>query len=169
MSIKINVPVLAETTNLVVGTAVEISGTIYAARDAVMPKLVKLINDNQIDGFPMNFHGAAILHSAFSPAGFGPTSSNKEEIESAIGTLSKAGVRLHMGKGALKQETIEEMEKYGSIFIVVPPISALLQDRLISMETIAFHEEGMEALHELKIDRLPGIVAASKGASLFDK
>ena len=169
MVIKIETPIITDFSDAVIGTAVEISGIVYTARDAVMPKLINVINGNQMEDFPMKFQGAAIMHTAFSPAGYGPTSSNKEEIESAMGILSKAGVKLHLGKGAIKQKTIDEISKYGAMFIVVPPVSALLQDRLIQKKVIAFKEEGMEALHELTVIRLPGIIAAANGLSIFNR
>lgn len=169
MALVITTPRTTDFEGLVAGTAVEISGIVYTARDAVMPKLADLIRDGKTEGFPMDFPGAAVMHTAFSPAGYGPTSSNKEEIESYMGLLSRAGVRFHMGKGAIKQETIDEISKYGSVFIVVPPVSALLQERLIKKRVIAFEEEGMEALHELTVSGIPGIIAAARGKSIFDR
>ena len=111
----------------------------------------------------------AIMHTAFSVAGYGPTSSNKEEIESMMGTLSEHGIKYHLGKGAIKQNTIDEISQHGSIFIVVPPTTALLQDRLLAKKVVAFEEEGMEAMFELHVKEIPGIVAAANYKSIFDK
>lgn len=169
MIMKIEVPLLGKLSKAAVGTPVEISGIVYTARDAVLPKIAKMIKDNTIEQFPVSLKGAAILHTAFSPAGFGPTSSNKEEIEGTMGILSEAGVRLHLGKGNIKQDTINEISRHGSVFIVVPPVSALLYSRLISKKVVAFPEEGMEAMHELKIEGLPGVIAAANGQSIFSK
>jgi fumarate hydratase subunit beta len=55
------------------------------------------------------------------------------------------------------------------MFIVIPPITALLQKRLISKRIVAFQEEGMEAMHELIVDKIPGIVAAANGKSIYNK
>ena len=132
-----------------------------------MPKIASLVHNDALDKLPISLKGAAIFHTAISRAGFGPTSSNKEEIENAMGIISKAGVRIHMGKGCLKQETIYDLAKYNAIYIVVPPVSALLQDRMISKRVAAFKEEGIEALFELTVRDLPGIIAAAKGKSIF--
>jgi len=166
---NIKTPFVGNLERISVGDRVEISGIIYTARDAVMPKLTEVINNGALTDFPVSLKGAAIMHTAFSPAGYGPTSSNKEEIEGAMGLLSEAGVRFHLGKGALKQETVDLISKFGSFYVVVPPISALLQDRLISKRVVAFEEEGMEAFHELVVDRIPGVIAAAHGKSIFDK
>lgn len=164
---NIDVPMLNSSINLQLGDRVEISGVIYTARDAIMPKLVDMINNGSIHDLPVKLSGAVIMHTAFSLSGFGPTSSNKEAIESAMGTLSKAGVKIHIGKGALKQETVEEVSKYGAVYVVAPPVSALLQSRLVSKKVVAFKDEGMEALHEISVKNLPGIVAAANGQSIF--
>jgi len=168
MILKIDTPVQGKLpSEAVAGVRVEISGIVYTARDAVMPKITRLIREASLADLPMNLKGAAIMHTAFSPAGFGPTSSNKEEIEDSMGLLSEAGVKIHLGKGAIAQETVNEIAKYGSIFIVVPPVSALLQSKLISKKIIAFEEEGMEAVHELVVSGLPGVIAAANGQSVF--
>ena len=167
---KIKTPILSnELDDITIGDKVEISGIIYTARDAVITKLKKMINEESLHKLPISLEGIAIFHTAFSIAGFGPTSSNKEEIESGMGILSKVGVKLHLGKGEISKKTIDEMAKYNSVFIVVPPITALLQERLISKKLIAFPEEGMEAMYELKVDRIPGIVATINGKSIYDR
>ncbi len=165
----INTPYKGNVYELHIGDRVEISGVIFTARDAVMAKLEKIISINELSKQPFSLQGSAIMHTAFSVAGYGPTSSNKEEIEGMMGVLSEKGVKFHLGKGAIKQVTVEELDKYNSIFVVIPPISALLADRLISKRVIAFPEEGVEAMHELVVERLPGIVAVAHGKSIFDK
>ncbi len=167
MVIKINTPLSEGILDAEVGNRVEISGIVYTARDAILPKMIKLIKDGAITQLPITLKGAAIMHTAVSPSGFGPTSSNKEEIESAMGILSEAGVRLHIGKGVIKQQTVNDISNYGAAFVVVPPVSALLQSRLISKRVIAFKEEGMEALYELTVRDMPGIIAAANWLSIF--
>ena len=167
--LKILTPITKKIVTAVVGERVEISGIIYTARDAIMPKISKLIENDMFDRLPIIFEGAAILHTAVSHAGFGPTSSNKAEIEGSMGLLSKAGVKLHLGKGAIQQKTVDIITKYDAIYVVVPPVSALLQDSLISKKIVAYPEEGMEALYELKVKNLPGVIAAANGVSIFNR
>lgn len=169
MVIKLNTPILKPLVDITPGARVEISGKIFTARDAVMAKLAKLLESGSAAKLPVDLSGCAIMHTAVSPAGFGPTSSNKQEIESNIGLLSHAGVKLHLGKGALSVQTINELGLYNSVFVVVPPFSALLQSCLISSKVVAYPEEGMEAMHELEVKSLPGIIAAINGKSIFSK
>ena len=72
---------------------ISLSGYIYCGRDAVLPKIVKLYSNNLLTEYNIDLKGSLIFHTAVSPAGVGPTSSNKLEIESSIAPLSEAGVK----------------------------------------------------------------------------
>ena len=153
---------------LQVGDTVTISGPILCGRDAVLPKVVKMFENGTVGELGVSLEGQVIFHTAVSPAGVGPTSSNKLEIESSIPPLSKAGIKVHLGKGALHKETIEALNTYGSVYAVIPPVTALLGEKTLEEKTVAFPEEGMEALHLLVVDRYPAIIAAAHGRSIYD-
>lgn len=166
----INTPICDDLINsLSVGDMISISGYIYTGRDAVLPQLVKLIESGKLIDHSIDLRGAVIFHTAVSPAGVGPTSSNKYDIESTIPLLSKAGVKLHLGKGALSPETIAELNKYNSVYAVIPPVTALLNSKTLSQKVIAFPELGMEAFHLLEIKDYPAIIAAAHGKSIYDE
>ncbi len=169
MAIDITTPISDEVvSSLEVGDTVTISGYILCGRDAVLPKIVKLIEEGQAEYIGADLKGNVIFHTAVSPAGVGPTSSNKIEIESSIEPLSKAGVKLHLGKGKLSENTIAALDKYNSLYAVIPPVTALLGDKTIEQKAIAFPELGMEALYLLKVDKYPAIIAAAHGRSIYD-
>lgn len=168
--IQLNTPISEEEIHkLKVGDTVEISGYILCGRDAVLPKVLKMIGDGSIESLGVDLHGQVIFHTAVSPAGVGPTSSNKLEIESSIEPLSKAGIKLHLGKGELHRETIEALDRYNSVYAVIPPVTALLGSKITEEKVIAFPELGMEALHLIKVDRYPAIIAAAHGRSIYEK
>jgi fumarate hydratase subunit beta len=152
-----------------VGEMIYITGFIYAGRDAVLPKIVSIVESGKLEELGLNLEGAVIFHTAVSPAGVGPTSSNKFEIESTIPALSKTGVRLHLGKGAISKETIAELDKYNSVYAVIPPVTALLNSKTISQKVIAYPELGMEAFFLLEVKDYPAIIAAAHGKSIFDE
>lgn len=169
MTIEIHTPITEDrTAALAVGDMVYISGNILCGRDAVLPRIQGMIEEGVVENLGIDFHGQAIFHTAVSPAGVGPTSSNKLEIESSIGPLSKAGIRLHLGKGKLHRETIEALEKYNAVYAVIPPVTALLGAKTIEQKVIAFPELGMEALFMIKVDRYPAIIAAAHGRSIYE-
>lgn len=154
---------------LQVGEMVYVSGYIFTGRDAVLPKIVKLLDAGGLSEKGIDLTGGVVFHTAVSPAGTGPTSSNKLEIESSIEPLSRAGVRMHMGKGALKPETIAAMDRYGACYAIIPPVTALLESKVRSREVVAFPEEGMEAFHRLYVQGFPVIIGAVHGKTIGEE
>ena len=151
------------------GDQVELDGMIYAGRDAVLPKIMRLIQEGRIGELGVPLEGMVIFHTAVSDAGIGPTSSNKLEIESSIAPLSAAGVRMHLGKGALSAETIRALAENESVYAVTPPVTALLTSKMLSRRVVAFPAEGIEAFHELLVEGFPAIIAAAHGRSIYDR
>ena len=154
---------------LKIGNQIEIDGKIYCGRDAVLPKIVRLIETNSLEQIKVDLKGAVIFHTAVSPAGIGPTTSNKVEIEGSIPILSKAGVKIHLGKGSLSQKTVEELKKYNSVFAITPPVTALFSDKMVSQHITAFRKEEMEALYEVEVKGFPAIIAIAHGETIFSR
>ena len=169
MAIQLTTPISeAAAAALRVGDTVEISGYILCGRDAVLPKVLQMIEDGTAGELGVDLRGQVIFHTAVSPAGVGPTSSNKLEIESSIAPLSAAGIKLHLGKGALHKETIEALDRYNAVYAVIPPVTALLEAKTSARKVLAFPELGMEALHLIKVDKYPAIIGAAHGRSIYD-
>ena len=169
MTIALNTPISdADIDQLQVGDTVTISGYILCGRDAVLPKVQKMIEDGTVDQLGVDLHGQVIFHTAVSPAGVGPTSSNKLEIESSIAPLSAAGIKLHLGKGALHAETVEALNQYHAVYAVIPPVTALLGAKTTEQRVVAFPELGMEALHLIKVEEYPAIIGAAHGRSIYE-
>lgn len=154
---------------LQVGDMVYISGYIFCGRDAVLPKVVKLLYEGRKEELGVDLTGGVIFHTAVSPAGVGPTSSNKLEIESSMEQLSKNGIKMHLGKGTIKAETVKALDENNAVYAVIPPVTALLGAQTIEQECIAFPELGMEALYRLKVERFPAIIGAAHGRSIYDE
>ena len=149
--------------HLHVGDQISISGTIYTGRDAALPQLVESIKKDEV---PFDLNGSVIMHTAFSEAGIAPTTSSKVEIESTIPFLSENGVKIHIGKGMLSDKTIESLKENNSIFVITPPVAALLTSKVCEKKCVLFENEGMEAMFELKVKNIPGIVAIQDGKSI---
>ena len=155
--------------DLKAGDMVEISGYILCGRDAVLPKVLKMIEEGKESELGISLEGQVVFHTAVSSAGVGPTSSNKLEIEASIEPLSKAGIRMHLGKGELHTETIRALDRYHAVYAVIPPVTALLGDKMTEKKLLAFPELGMEALYLIKVDRYPAIIGAAHGRSIYER
>ena len=153
---------------LKVGEVVSISGDIFCGRDAVLPRICKEIEEGTWGQKGIDLQGGVIFHTAVSPAGVGPTSSNKLEIESSFETLSKAGIKLHLGKGAIKPETVKVLADNNSVFAIIPPVTALLESQTLERECVAFPELGMEALYRIRVENYQAIISAAKGVSIYE-
>ncbi len=165
---RITTPISEEVArNLRLGDQVLISGKIYCGRDAVLPKVCNLIDSGKLVERDINLQGAVIFHTAVSPAGVGPTSSNKLEIERSFGPLSKAGVKLHLGKGKIGDDTVKILDEENAVYAVIPPVTALLGNNTIEQRLVAFPELGMEALYELTVVDYPAIIAAAHNESVY--
>lgn len=152
---------------LKVGDVVSISGYIYTGRDAVLPKIVKHAEEGTLSEVGVDLQGQVIFHTAVSPAGVGPTSSNKLEIESSFEPLSRHGIKMHLGKGAIKPETVKALAENNAVFAVIPPVTALLESQTEEREIVCYPELGMEALHRIKVNKYQAIIAAAQGESIY--
>jgi fumarate hydratase subunit beta len=167
--IQLTTPISEEAaSSLRVGDTVEISGYILCGRDAVLPKVVRMVEEGRAAELGVDLRGQVVFHTAVSPAGVGPTSSNKLEIEGSMEPLSAAGVKLHLGKGRLRQETIDALHRQNAVYAVIPPVTALLGSKTSEERVLAFPELGMEALHLVRVDGYPAIIGAAHGRSIYD-
>lgn len=164
----VNVPISeAVAESLQVGDRILLSGKIYCGRDAVLPRICKLVEEGRLGEYGIDLEGGVIFHTAVSIAGVGPTSSNKPEIEGSFETLSKAGVRMQLGKGAISQETINTMEKTNTVFAIIPPVTALLGENTISQKCVAYPELGIEAFYEIVVKDYPAVIGAAHGKCIY--
>lgn len=156
----------ADIEQLEVGDMVYISGYIFCGRDAVLPKIVEEYKSGTLSA-EVELKGNVIFHTAVSPAGVGPTSSNKLEIEASIIPLSDAGIKMHLGKGKIKDETVRALAERNAVYAVIPPVTALLESKTSQRVCVAHSELGMEALYRVKVEDYPVIIAAAKGRSIY--
>ena len=149
------------------GDMILITGRIYCGRDAVLPKICSLIEENALGQYGIDLQGSVIFHTAVSPAGVGPTSSNKLEIEESFPALSKAGVKIHLGKGAIGKNTVAALNRFNSVYAVIPQVTALLGENMVSCRLAAFPELGMEAFYELVVKEYPAMIGAAHDKSIY--
>lgn len=168
--IELTTPLSEEAiSQLKVGDVVSITGDVFCGRDAVLPRICKELEAATWAQRSIDLKGGVIFHTAVSPAGVGPTSSNKLEIEGSFETLSKlGGIKMHLGKGAIKPETVQMLAETNAVFAIIPPVTALLESQTHERECVAWPELGMEALYRIKVENYQAIIAAAKGRSVYE-
>ena len=78
---RITIPTTKEQIrDLKAGDMILISGTILTGRDAVLPKVVKAVEEGTLADLGIDLEGQLMFHTAVSPAGVGPTSDRKSVV-----------------------------------------------------------------------------------------
>lgn len=174
MKTKISTPFQKEQVEaLVAGDIVEITGTIYTARDAAHKRMLE---DYEKTGkFPFDMKDAIIYYAGPAPAkpgqvigSAGPTTSYRMDAYSpSLISLGQTGM---VGKGARNKEVISAMKKYGAVYFgATGGAGALLSNHIKKAEVIAYEDLGAEAIRKLYVENFPVIVVIdSKGNNLYE-
>ena len=161
--IKVRTSLSAEfVRSLRVGIEVEISGTIYTARDMAHKRLCELIDSGA--ELPFELEGAIIYFCGPTPArpgkvigAAGPTTSSRMDAFSP--KLIANGLKAMIGKGYRGDEVREALKKYGAVHLsTIGGAGALLSQYIVSAEVIAYEDLGAEAIRKLKVVDFPAVV-----------
>jgi len=173
--VKLKIPLKEEEIEkLNAGDLVELTGTIFLARDRVHKLLTEKIDEK----FQEKLKNGAIYHCGpiakkekgkWKILSAGPTTSTRmEEFEEKI--MEKYGVKAVIGKGGMKEKTLKALQKFGAVYLLaVGGTAALLAEKIVKVKNVYFLEEfGVpEALWEFEVKDFPLIVSMdSKGNSL---
>jgi fumarate hydratase subunit beta len=171
---KITAPLTDEAVrDLRAGDAVEITGVVYQARDAAHKRLVALLEAGE--ELPFELQGAVVYYMGPSPAkpgnvigSAGPTTSGRMDAYAPL--LIERGLKGMIGKGlrseAVKKAMIEHTAVY---FAATGGAGALLAQRIVANEVIAWPELGAEAVARLEVADFPVIVVGDcHGGDLYE-
>jgi fumarate hydratase subunit beta len=154
------------------GETVLVSGVIYTGRDAAHKKLVNLIEQGK--ELPISLKDIAIYYTGPCPApenkpigSCGPTTSGRMDAYAPL--LLDLGQAVMIGKGERNSEVVEACKRNGSVYLAAAGgAGALIAASVKECEVIAFPELLSEAIHKLKVEELPLIVAIdAEGNDLF--
>lgn len=172
---KIGTPLTGEVVQgLRVGDEVEISGVVYQARDAAHKRLVALIESGE--ELPFELEGAVVYYMGPSPAkpgnvigSAGPTTSGRMDAYAPV--LMAHGLKGMIGKGLRSQAVKDAMRQYKAVyFAATGGAGALLAQRIVANEVIAWPELGAEAVARLEVVDFPAIVVNDcHGADLYEE
>jgi len=144
------------------GDQVELTGTIYTARDAAHKKILELSDAGK--PLPFDLRGAIIYYAGPSPAppgrligSIGPTTSARMDV--FVPRMLELGVVATIGKGPRSPEVVEANRKHGAVYLIaLGGAGALLATKVKACELIAFPELGPEAVYKLFVEGFPMIV-----------
>ena len=156
------------------GELLFLRGTLYTARDAAHKRIVEAIdNDGKL---PFDLKDAAIYYAGPCPArpgcvigSAGPTTSGRMDAYAPV--LISHWQTVMLGKGLRKPEVVDAMKKYGAVYLGATGCAgALLSQRIVSSEVIAYPELLAEAVRKLEVYDFPAIVLIDcLGTSLYDR
>lgn len=156
-----------------IGDKVLLSGTLYTARDAAHKKMITALKCGE--PLPFDIRGQILYYVGPTPASpqrvigsAGPTTSGRMDIYTPA--LLQAGLAAMIGKGQRSPQVIEAIRAHHAVyFAAVGGTGALLAEKIVRAQIIAFPELGPEAVHRLDIKGFPAVVAVDcHGNDLYD-
>ena len=156
------------------GDEVVITGVIYQARDAAHKRLVELLETGE--AMPFNLQGAVVYYMGPSPAkpgnvigSAGPTTSGR--MDAYAPRLMAKGLKGMIGKGLRSPEVKEAMKRHKAVyFAATGGAGALLAQRIVANEVIAWPELGAEAVARLEVKDFPAVVVNDcHGGDLYEE
>ncbi len=170
----------AQVRALRINDTVTLQGTLYGIRDATQ---IDLFDRGRTTRFDMNGHAVihtapnvrAVQKSATHPAGYQPlcvgttTSDRMERFTRPL--MAAYGVRIVIGKGGLREGSLEAFRELGGIYLAIIGGTAALETTWIeAIEDVDLDDLNPESLWKFRVrDFGPLLVAMdSHGASVYD-
>lgn len=157
---KISAPLTDETlAKLHAGETIEISGTIYVARDAAHKRMVEALDRGE--KLPVDLTGQIVYYMGPSPTkpgnvigSAGPTTSGR--MDKYAPRLMEIGLKGMIGKGLRAAPVKEAMKKYKAVyFAATGGAAALIAQRIKQAQVVAYEDLGAEALQKLEVENFP--------------
>jgi len=144
------------------GDRVEITGTIYVARDAAHKRMVEALERGE--KLPVDVRGQIVYYMGPSPTkpgkvigSAGPTTSGR--MDAYAPRLMQEGLKGMIGKGLRAQPVKDAMKKYKAVyFAATGGAAALIAQRIKKAAIVAYEDLGAEALQRLEVEDFPVIV-----------
>ena len=146
---------------------------IYTARDAAHKRMDETLNRNE--SLPIDVNGNIIYYMGPSPAregrpigSAGPTTATR--MDKYAPRLLDMGLIGMIGKGKRQKPVVDAIIRNGAVyFAAVGGAGALLAQRIIKSEVVAYDDLGTEAIRKLEVKDFPVIVVIdSDGNNLYE-
>jgi len=157
-------------------TRLSLTGTMVVARDLAHGKLRERLEQGKglpdyFKNHPVYYAGPAKTPAGYASGAFGPTTAGR--MDSYIDQFQAAGGSLVMvAKGNRSSAVREACKKHGGFYLgSIGGAAANLAEHCIKkVETIEFHELGMEAIWRIEVENFPAfIIIDDKGNDFFQE
>ncbi|MEJ7840654.1 MAG: Fe-S-containing hydro-lyase [Rubrobacter sp.] len=144
------------------GDVVLISGVLFTARDAAHARIKEAIENGESlpfdpEGQIVYFTGPAPARPGHALGPAGPTTASRMDPYSPL--LIERGLKGMVGKGVRSEAVLESMREHGCVYFgAVEGTAALLADRVVEAEVIAYEDLGAEAVRRLVVEDFPVVV-----------
>ena len=154
------------------GDCVNLTGTIYTARDAAHKRMQEALDAGK--ELPIDIRGNVIYYMGPSPAregrpigSAGPTTAGR--MDKYTPRLLDLGLGAMIGKGKRSQAVTDAIVRNGSVYVAaLGGAGALLSQRILSSEVVGYDDLGTEAIRKLTVKEFRVVVAIdSEGNDLF--
>ena len=158
--------------NLSCGDIVELSGTIYTARDAAHERLAQEINHHQASSIDLK--GQILFYAGPTPTKPGhvigsiaPTTAARMDAYVEM-TLRDLGILAMIGKGNRAATVADLCRQYGAVyFLGIGGASALIAQQVTACEVVAYDELGTESIKKLTVEKMQLIVGIDASGHVF--
>lgn len=160
--------------SLKAGDYVYLTGVIYTARDAAHKRMDEALNNG--DKLPIDIEGNVIYYMGPSPAregrpigSAGPTTATR--MDKYTPRLLDMGLTGMIGKGKRQPKVKEAIVRNNAVyFAAVGGAGALLSQRIMKSDVVAYDDLGTEAIRRLEVENFPVIVVIdSEGNDLYER
>jgi len=157
-------------------TRLSLTGTMVVARDLAHGKLRERLERGEglpdyFKKHPVYYAGPAKTPAGYASGAFGPTTAGR--MDSYIDQFQAAGGSLVMvAKGNRSPSVREACKKHGGFYLgsIGGSAANLAEHCIRKVETIEFHELGMEAIWKIEVENFPAfIIIDDKGNDFFQE
>ena len=161
----------SDTAGLEIGQILELTGTIYTARDAAHKRLETLWKEKK--PLPMDFTNQFIFYAGPCPARPGhpvgsiaPTTSMR--MDCFVEMTFELGMLGMIGKGDRSDFVPDLCRKYGGVYLLsIGGASALISRQVKNCGTVAWDDLGTESVKRLEVEKLRLIVGIDSRGRVF--
>ena len=165
---------LRELSQLQVGDALLLNGTIVVGRDIAHAKFKEILDaggalPEYLKRYPIYYAGPAKTPVGMASGSFGPTTAGR--MDGYVDLLqSRGGSLIMIAKGNRSQQVTDACRKYGGFYLgsIGGPAALLAEENITKVECIDFPELGMEAVWKIEVQDFPAfILVDDKGNDFF--